>query len=278
MKWILALLLMLASTTPAEVQDEMPDEAAVREFVNGFFARFVELRDARQTSEEKSTRSLASHAVAHFTEVSEADRRRGRIPPVDLVSALFMHGPKTWRIERLKVAGDVARVDVHFTSVMDDHSDQIPLSFRLIRAGGSWKFLRFEDLRPPAQEAPAMEKIKSVNPDTDLVKTLRAYMDFVVQTYEPAHASKALGQTIEISKALEPMWVDTRDARRAAAQLHTSFMQLQPLDWKLIDTVVDGDQAYCTVELIVGNKQLVANAFMLKFWGGERECPVFSWK
>ena len=36
MKWILALLLMLASTTPAEVQDEMLDEAAVREFVNGF--------------------------------------------------------------------------------------------------------------------------------------------------------------------------------------------------------------------------------------------------
>ena len=272
---VFGVFMALILISPATTQAETADEVAVRTFVDGFFTRFSEMAAARAEG-DGSVMPLTGYAVENFVKTSEADRRRGRIAPVDLVSKLFMHGPKSWQMEALRVAGDVARVDIQFVSDMTGQSEPIPMSFRLVREGDIWKFLRFEDLRKPPAAKPEEAEIDAVSPASSPTQTVKAYLDFMVETYRPANAANAASKLVQISKATEAAWVDARNARRASAQIQAQFSQLQPLDWTHVRATDVGTGTEVEVELTVGNKQLLSNAGMLRFWGGEKPRLIFD--
>ncbi len=285
MKWIIVLLALIALPGTIQADDKAGDkaseEAALRVFIDNFFTEFTQLNpilgDDGDGAEKRSPLALGSFVTARFTKPLDADRRSGRIAPVDLIAQLFMHGPDGWVIEDLQISGDVARANINFGSVMNKASEPLAYSFRLIKDGDTWKFFRFVNLQPktPEAEKKEIEKQQAVG---DPVATTKAYLDLIVDLYNPDNAPKAAARLTDISKAIEPLWVDSREARRAAGQLQAQFAQTHPRDWKHLETSLGGDTADVTVELLVGNKTMLENAMMLKMFGGETPQFVFKLK
>jgi len=280
-KWIIALLVLIAPLSSIQADEQASEEAALRVFIDNFFTEFTQLNPMLGADEDgadkRSPLALSSFVIARFTRPSEADKRSGRIAPVDLIAQLFMHGPNGWVIEDLRISGDVARADINFGSVKNKIPEPLAFSFRLIKDGDTWKFFRFVDLRP---KAPKVEKkeIKVQQATGDPVATTKAYLDLIIDLYNPDNAAKATARLIDISKAIRPLWVDAREARRTAGQLQAQFAQTQPFEWRHLETSLNGDTADVTVELRVGNKLMLDNAMMLKMLGGETPRFVFKLK
>lgn len=277
MKRLLGILTIMLLATWVAADDHVDDEAEVRAFIEDFFTGFRALNPMMQPDDKKQMAGLTVHVVKNFTKVSEENRRSGRVPPVDLVSALFIHGPKNWQIKDMRVSGDVARVDMLFQSVAKNGAPDVPLSFRLIRDAEDWKFIRFINPRPK-KKAVESEALPEQNAAASAETTVKTYLDFVVGAYNPDRAGAAQSRLADISKAITPLWLDTRAARRASGQLQAQLSQIQPLDWKLFKVDQGASSAEVTAELLVGNKLMLGNPMMLKMFGGETPRLTFALK
>ena len=277
MKRLLGILTIMLLATWVAADDHGDGEAEVRAFIEDFFTEFRSLNPMMQPEDKKPMAVLTAHVVKNFTKVSEENRRSGRVPPIDLVSALFIHGPKSWQIKDMKVSGDAARVDMLFQSAAKNGALDLPLSFRLIRDAEGWKFIRFIN-QQSKKKVVESEPLPEQNATASAEVTVKTYLDFIVSAYSPSKVGAAQSRLADISKAGAPLWMDTRGARRASGQLQAQFSQIQPLDWKLIKADQSGGSAEVTAELLVGNKLMLGNPMMLKMFGGETPRLIFVLK
>lgn len=264
MKMIFAFLILALcfSADPSAATDNQ--EAALQEFVDTFFTEFAR-RNPTMNQDVQGVTSLSAHAVSHFVKTPESAARKGRIAPVDLVSALLAEGPASWTITDMKLAGDAARVEIEFQS--NTANRPFTMSFRMIRTGDGWKFIRFEDnrIKVASTEAASMEKQVAGDKPED---TVAQYLDFMVDVYRPGNAANAMRRIADISDALKALWVEERDARRMQGQLQAQLQQLQPTVWKLTHAGQDGATATASVQLTVGNPMMLSNQAMLALFGG----------
>ena len=276
-KWLAPLMMFMIPWGELAAREQANDEAVLSTFIGEFFTEFARLSPISQNKEQKSVMPLVSFTLDNFTKLSEIDRSKGRVASIELVGQLFMHGPKAWNIEHLRIAGDVARVDIRFVSIMESQEQDIQLSFRLIRIEDGWKFMRFEDLRPKPKvlEVPnveMVEQIAAVSPNA----TLKTYLDFMIDVYSPSKVAASQGRSRDISRAIEPLWVQTHAARRASGQFRALLRQIHPLDWNLVTSEQAVKAAKVTVELLVGNKRILNNDKMLNIMGGETPRFIFD--
>ena len=260
---VLVVFISVSSTA------QTSEEAVLRAFINDFFTEFSRLsaaaRVAKDSSGHSTTMPLINHSMTHFVKSTETSRATsGEVPEVDLVAKLVFHGPKSWEIKDVRVAGDVARADVTFLSLQARQSEPIPFTFRFIRSEGNWKFLRSTDKRPKTvveETTVALPSEQNLEPTNSAGSTLKAYLDFlvanrtVVDLKKPATIRPAVKK---IGEEIAALWRMDAASKRARNEATTKLLFQDIESWLIIEETLDGDHWTALVEVTMGKRNPMA--------------------
>lgn len=267
MKKMLLLGVILFLMPQASGQND--DEASLRAFIDEFFTEFAALtataRDSRDNRDQSRAMPVINHTLAHFVRSTETgEAARGSVPEVELVAKLTFHGPASWDISNVRVAGDVARADVQFHSVQESHTKPIPFAFRFIRANDGWRFLRATDKRPKEEAAePEVDVAGAVSSSQTLsaAATLAQYLDFLVANRgavdirNPAAirpAMKTIGDEIAV------LWADGAPARRARNEATTKLLLQDIKAWEIVEDSDADNEWRAAIEVTMGERNPMA--------------------
>ncbi len=266
-----AMLVFMSVSSTAETSED----AVLSAFIDDFFTEFSRLsaaaRGAKDSSGQSTTMPLISHSMTHFVRSTETSRiSSGEVPEVDLVAKLVFHGPKSWVISDVRVAGDVARADVAFTSVQPRQSEPIPFAFRFIRSEGNWMFLRSIDKRPKKvieETVVVLPKAQKLEPAKSADSTLKAYLDFLVANRSVVDLKKPATMRPAVKKIgdeIAPLWRADAASKRARNEATTKLLFQDIESWLIIEETLDGDHWSALVEVTMGKRNPLAGFSKIK--------------
>ena len=261
-------LLLMGVPAPA---DDVDDAKEVRAFIDGYFTRFAELTALMRGNDDSIGLKLVHHTRAHFVRSTEASiRRTGTVPEVDIVAKLMLHGPKSWDVKDLHVAGDVARATILFSSIRERQSGPIPFSFRFIRVEGKWLVLRAKDLRPKKivveiDTALPADRVLSAASTPD--ETLKIYLDYLVANVavvDIKNFAAARSALLKIADNVAVLWGEDPASRRGRNQATTKLLLQDIASWELVESGTEGTGWSATIAVTMGERNPLAGYLKTK--------------
>ncbi|MBL4788711.1 MAG: hypothetical protein JKY60_06570 [Kordiimonadaceae bacterium] len=265
---------LVSVAVPADDAAGAEDAAAaneVRAFIDGYFTRFAELTALMRENDDSVGLKLVHHTRANFVRSTEASiRRTGTVPEVDIIAKLMLHGPKSWDVKDLRVAGDVARATILFSSIRERQSEPIPFSFRFIRAEGKWLVLRAKDLRPKkivVEIDTALPADRTLSAASTPDETLKIYLDYLVANVAAVdlkNFAAARSALLKIGDNVAVLWGEDPPSKRGRNQATTKLLMQDIAGWDLVESGTEGAGWSATIAVTMGERNPLADYLKTK--------------
>lgn len=263
MQKIALLLLLVLGVGGAQAQTPEED---LKAFIDDFFTEFAGLTERIRSGDNAAGMEMIRLTRQNFVAPKRgAVRPSDKVPEADMMATLWPHGPKSWTVENVRVAGDVARADVTFMSVLAHQKDPIPYSMRFIRESDRWRILRAEDLRPePEQKMPdevTLPAEREVAVKATPEATLDEYLRYLYDNKGPIdvkNPAKLYPAAKKIGDEIAALWGKDPAARRARNEATAKILLMDLQAWEVVEAGADGGIWTATVAITLGERNPMA--------------------
>jgi len=241
----------------------------IEAFFDSFFTRFSDLTKARRgANQAKAMIPLLRHTKAKYDR-SPATKvaKRPVDPAMNLISKLWMHGPKSWTISEIELTQDGAFAKVYFHSIDETRPDPIPFGFKFQKVRKNWKIGGYVDLRSVINETGNWQDLIVTGNAEGPEAVFAAYMDKIKHYYTPKKAKESMQLAPQVQESLSPMWLPTEDATKSLSRAMMAFSQLQPRNWQLVSSDFLDENSELVIQASAGNPVMRRNASMAAMMG-----------
>jgi len=221
--------------------------ADIQTVLNSYFTAAKQAAESLYSGQLNKQEKQATTMEYGFGAGYWSGQSRRKVLPAGTMFAYFVSTrPEAWEVEPERIAGDYAEAVVWFTS-RPRHGKPVKKSFtvELNRDQGEWFLVghRSQDSKPDITPSPKpVAAISEDGPDA-LVK---AQLELLGKKGVKMH---------DMVKVSEPIWLDTRQARRGMGRLIGMGMGLlgpgkSSPTWKYVPAEIDGSDAQVTVQAV----------------------------
>lgn len=243
--------------------------ADIEVFLDDFFTRFSKHSEKRRAStEDRAMIPLLRHTKSNYETSPAAGKKNLPFDPtIGIISKLWIHGPKSWRITEMQVIGDTAFAKVFFESVKSGRSDPIPFGFQFMKMGERWKIAGYLDLRSVPDDGANWHNLMVVEEVNSPEVMFTTYMDQIERYYAPNKAQESMKITPQVEENLSPLWLATEEASKSSSRAIMTFSQLQPRNWQFVSSDFVNENAELIIKASAGNPTMRRNLGMAAMMG-----------